>query len=139
MSAGNERQISGKRQVKRITRPVSAADREKYRGLRDQLEGEKEEILAKARRYKQEHDVALSEFRQVVQLLKSARQEQGLSLANVRDRSGLERSAVSRLENDLEANPTLATMSRYAQAVGKRIVIKLVDEAGCTADLERNP
>ena len=34
---------------------------------------------------------------------------------------------ISRLENGLIDNPTLATVTRYAKALGKRIVVSLVD------------
>jgi hypothetical protein len=33
-----------------------------------------------------------------------------------------------RLENDLEPNPTVSTLMRYAQALGKRLVISLEDD-----------
>jgi DNA-binding phage protein len=127
MAMSRKQQPLGKRQIKGVRRPLSDADRERYRRMRERLEGEKQTILAKGRRYRREHDEALAELREVVQVLKQALHQRGLSLADVRERSGLERSAVSRLENDLGANPTLATMIRFAQAVGKRIVIKLVD------------
>ena len=32
----------------------------------------------------------------------------------------MSRSAISRLENDESANPTLETLSRYAEALGKQ-------------------
>jgi len=60
-------------------------------------------------------------------VLKQARTDQGLSLADVRGRTGIGRGALCRLENELEPNPTVSTLMRYAHALGKRIVIKLVD------------
>jgi transcriptional regulator with XRE-family HTH domain len=39
------------------------------------------------------------------------------SLADVEARSGLKPSAISRLENDPQANPTLLTLQRYAAAL----------------------
>ena len=62
----------------------------------------------------------------VIAALKSARKAQGLSLAEIRERTGNERSALSRLENAVP-NFTVRTLERYAQAVGKRIVIQLED------------
>ena len=38
------------------------------------------------------------------------------------DRSGLDRAVVSRLENGKQDNPTVATLMRYAAAVGKRFL-----------------
>src|SRR4051812_25499947 len=53
--------------------------------------------------------------------LREARERAGLSLADVTSRSGIDAPALSRLENGQNPNPTLATLSRYAQALGKRI------------------
>jgi len=53
--------------------------------------------------------------------LKKHREAQGLSLSDVADRSGMDRSAVSRLENGQYLNPTMDTLYRYAQAVGAEI------------------
>ena len=53
--------------------------------------------------------------------LRRARERAGLSLAEVTLRSGIDSPALSRLENGLNPNPTLATLARYAQALGKRI------------------
>ena len=53
--------------------------------------------------------------------LRQARERAGLSLAEVTLRSGIDAPALSRLENGQNPNPTLATLSRYAQALGKRI------------------
>jgi transcriptional regulator with XRE-family HTH domain len=39
----------------------------------------------------------------------------------VADRSGIDRAAVSRLENGVYVNPTVDTLYRYAQAVGADI------------------
>ena len=45
------------------------------------------------------------------------------------DRTGMDRVMISRLENGQIDNPTLATVGRYAQALGKRVVVTLVDAA----------
>ena len=57
--------------------------------------------------------------------LRTARQRAGLSLAEVSKRSGLDRAAISRLENGVRDNPTLATLGRYAHALGLRILVSL--------------
>jgi DNA-binding XRE family transcriptional regulator len=53
--------------------------------------------------------------------LKKHREAQGLSLSDIADRSGMDRSAISRLENGQYLNPTVDTLYRYAQAVGAEI------------------
>jgi hypothetical protein len=39
----------------------------------------------------------------------------------------MERPNLSRLENEAESNPTIATLTRYAEALGKRLFIALAD------------
>ena len=53
--------------------------------------------------------------------LRQHRQRQGLSLTDVANRSGMDRAAISRLENGVYLNPTVDTLYRYAQAVGADI------------------
>ncbi len=53
--------------------------------------------------------------------LKRRREERGLSLADVAERSGLDRGMLSRLENGKILNPTMATLWRYADAVGAQV------------------
>ena len=59
--------------------------------------------------------------------LKAARVEQGLSLADLTDLTGMDRSALSKLETGQRTNPTVETLVRYAEAVGKRLVVSLAD------------
>ena len=54
--------------------------------------------------------------------LKAERERQGLSLSDVSERSGLDPAAISRLENGKQANPTIDTILRYADALGKELV-----------------
>jgi hypothetical protein len=60
-------------------------------------------------------------------VLKAERMKKGLSLADMKERTGMERSTLSRLENHEEANPTVNTLIRYAEAVGKKLFIVFVD------------
>ena len=60
---------------------------------------------------------------------KQARNAAGLSLADVAERSGIDKAALSRLENGVHDNPTVETLMRYAAALGKKLVWKLEDLA----------
>ena len=53
--------------------------------------------------------------------LRKHREAKGLSLADVARRCGMDRSAISRLENGVYLNPTLDTIYRYAAAIGAEI------------------
>jgi DNA-binding XRE family transcriptional regulator len=59
--------------------------------------------------------------------LKKAREAAGLSLAEVAERSGIDKAALSRLENGVHDNPTVETLMRYAAAVGKKLSRTLQD------------
>src|SRR5436190_1505858 len=117
------------RQAKRSQRVLSDAERFRLRQLRTQLEAEKTEIQSEARRHKAAHDKAVGRLREAMQFLRSERSRQGLSLADIQERTGIARSALSRLETDPAANPTLTTLTRYAEALGKDLQILLADKA----------
>jgi transcriptional regulator with XRE-family HTH domain len=61
------------------------------------------------------------ELRMLTAQLRRLRGEQGLSLTDVSERSGLTRAAISRLENGWNLNPTLDTLFRYAAAIGAHV------------------
>lgn len=65
----------------------------------------------------------LVELNHLVSTLREAREEQGLSLADVAAQTGIDRSALCRLENYRNINPTFATLTRYAAAVGLRLTL----------------
>jgi transcriptional regulator with XRE-family HTH domain len=52
-----------------------------------------------------------------------------LSLADVAERSGIDKAALSRLENGVHDNPTVETLARYAAALGKKLTWSLQDLA----------
>jgi DNA-binding XRE family transcriptional regulator len=68
-----------------------------------------------------------TELRQALIALKKAREAAGLSLADVAERSGIDKAALSRLENGVHDNPTVETLMRYAAAVGKKLTWTLQD------------
>jgi transcriptional regulator with XRE-family HTH domain len=82
------------------------------------------DIRAEGLRLRDAKEVDLSD---VVSLLKSEREMQGLSLADIGKRTGLSKSALSRLENHTDVNPTISTLMRYAKALGKQLSVILTD------------
>lgn len=112
---------------RRISRKMTDEERDRHQRIREQVEREMPELMRQGREAKREHDVRITKLRSAVQALKRARKTQGLSLADIRRRTGIERSTLSRLENSEDPNPTIATLDRYAAAVGKEIVITLAD------------
>jgi DNA-binding phage protein len=67
----------------------------------------------------------LMELHQVMASLKQERERQGLTLAEVSSRAGIDQAALSRLERGTNGNPTLDTLFRVASALGKTIVCGL--------------
>jgi DNA-binding XRE family transcriptional regulator len=69
------------------------------------------------------------DLRKAVLRLKQLREAAGLSLADVAERTGIDRAAICRLENGQHQNPTIGTLNRYADALGKRLSFQIVDVA----------
>jgi hypothetical protein len=63
----------------------------------------------------------------VMASLKKERETQGLTLAVLSERAGIDQAALSRLETGSHGNPTLDTLYRIALALGKEIVCVLQD------------
>ena len=53
--------------------------------------------------------------------LRRVREGQGLSLADLSELTGFDRATLSKLETGKNFNPTLGTLYRIAQALGKRL------------------
>ncbi len=113
--------------MKRITRdrrltPEEAAN---YKAVREQVAAELPDLIARHH----ERGAAFDQLRTLLAQLKAAREEKGLSLADLTELTGMDRSALSKLETGQRPNPTVETLVRYAEAVDKRLVVSLVDAA----------
>ena len=132
---------------------ISDRTRRQLDGLPPEKRAEAEAILARARtpesraRELAQRDALRSELRDTGRvavtpaedvvgldvLLESLRREReagGLSLADLAERTGMDKAALSRLENGRQRNPTLHTLTRYARAVGKSLRLSLEDAPG---------
>ena len=89
------------------------------------------ELRAKALsipKVKAAYDDMIPEFALLRQMLK-ARQKAGLSQADVAQRMGTKAPAITRLESSLgngKHSPSIATLQKYADAVGCELQIKFV-------------
>ena len=61
----------------------------------------------------------------ILHRLKAVRQELGMSLAALSEKTGIDQGALSKLENGQRVNPTLRTLSRVANALGKKLICDL--------------
>jgi DNA-binding XRE family transcriptional regulator len=88
------------------------------------------EFLAKAsarKGFTEAYEALELEYQLAGQMLK-ARSRAGLTQAAVAERMGTTKSAISRLESAGKHAPSLATLQRYALAVGCELQIKLVPQ-----------
>ncbi|OYV96724.1 MAG: hypothetical protein B7Z73_00220 [Planctomycetia bacterium 21-64-5] len=67
------------------------------------------------------------ELREAMLALRKCREAAGVSLASLSERTGIDRAALSRLETGAQDNPTINTLQRYAFALGKQIVVQVID------------
>jgi DNA-binding XRE family transcriptional regulator len=111
--------------MKRISRNrrLTPAEAAKYQAIREQVAEELPDLIARH----QERLASLDQLEKLFTELKAAREAKGLSLADVTDLTGMDRSALSKLETGQRANPTVDTLVRYAEAVGKRLIVSLAD------------
>ncbi len=87
----------------------------------------KEKALKK-RSVREEYEALEPEFNLLREMLK-ARKDAGLSQADIAERMGTKAPAITRLESSLMSgrhSPSIATLKKYAEAVGCHLEIKFV-------------
>lgn len=78
--------------------------------------------------FKAEYERIEREEMPMLDAILAARREAGLTQAQVAERMGTKAPAVARLENALitgSPSPSLATLRKYAAAMGKRLEVRL--------------
>lgn len=110
--------------IGRSDRKLTNEETTRLRQLREEVVQERDDILEQGREAFAAHERAMED---TIQSLKLMRESLGISLQEVADRMGMDRATVLRLENS-SSNPTFATLYRYAEALGKRLLITLEDE-----------
>ncbi len=114
--------------------PKTAKERGRERTLREKLQKERPSLADLVRDGECDPDAVMTmgmyfDVQRALQALKRERKQLGLSIGDVAERSGLDRAVVSRLENGKQDNPTVATLMRYAAAIGKRFLWSYEDLA----------
>ncbi|HVS33969.1 MAG TPA: helix-turn-helix transcriptional regulator [Gemmataceae bacterium] len=110
----------------------TAEERAHEQALREKLQGDKPALEDLIHTGECDPDAVMTmgmyfDVQQALQALKRERLRCGITVADVAERSGLDRAVVSRLENGKQDNPTAATLMRYAAAVGKRFLWSFED------------
>ena len=114
------------RRISRASRKT-AEERAREKTLREKLQREKPSLEDLIRDGECDPDAVMTmgmyfDVQGALQALKRERLRSRLSIGDVAKRSGLDRAVVSRLETGKQDNPTVATLMRYAAALGKRLV-----------------
>ena len=111
--------------MKRLTRdrPLTPEEAARYDGIREQVTQELPNLISRHH----ERLATLDQLQTLLAQLKAAREVKGLSLSDLTELTGMDRSALSKLETGQRVNPTVETLVRYAEAVGKRLVVTLTD------------
>ncbi len=111
--------------MKRIIRDrrLTPEEAAKFKAMREQIAVELPDLTARHN----ERMASLDQLHELLLQLKAAREAKGLSLADLTELTGMDRSALSKLETGRRANPTVETLVRYAEAVGKHVVVSLAD------------
>jgi len=104
-------------------RPLTLDEAAEYNRVREQVAEELTDLFSRH----DERMLALDQLQLLLKQLKAAREELGLSLSDLTRLTGMDRSSLSKLETGQRLNPTVDTLVRYAEAVGKRIVVSLAD------------
>jgi len=109
----------------RVVRELSSDEQQLVTRAREETEANRDQILAEGRLRKRALELSRGQVHRTLATLKAKRESLGMSLVDVQQKSGLKPSAISRLENDPDANPTLLTLQRYASAVGMMVVTEV--------------
>jgi DNA-binding Xre family transcriptional regulator len=111
--------------MKRIARNRKLTPEEtgRYKAIRAKVAEELPDLITRHH----ERMASLDQLNELLVQLKAAREAKGLSLSDLTELTGMDRSALSKLETGQRANPTVETLVRYAEAVGKRLVVSLAD------------
>lgn len=96
-------------------------DASKYRSIRNRVADELPDLITR----REERVAVGDQLQRLCEQLKVAREAKGLSLAAVSEMTGMDRSAISKLESGQRGNPTMDTLVRYAEAVGKHVVVSV--------------
>ncbi|HWB01138.1 MAG TPA: helix-turn-helix transcriptional regulator [Pirellulales bacterium] len=99
----------------------NAEQRSRVERAQAAAERDREEIVARGRELK----ANLDQWQEIFSELKAERVRKGLTLDQLAQSTGISKPALSRLENAANPNPTMSTLLRVAEALGKGIYIRL--------------
>ncbi|MCX6050204.1 MAG: helix-turn-helix domain-containing protein [Chloroflexi bacterium] len=112
---------------KRIYRAATPEEKARHKQIREQVQEELPELKQRARQILVEIVHQEVTLQQIIDLLKAERIKQGLSLSALKESTGIDGSTLAKLESHEDANPTINTLTLYAEAVGKKVLVVLAN------------
>ena len=106
----------------RVRREMTPEEKQRWEANVRAAEQDKEELLESGRELKGRHEAVVG---RVLQFLTNIKEAEGLSLTDLDNRTGIDRSSLSRLFNT-GSNPTLLTLNKIAEAMGHELRISIV-------------
>lgn len=117
---------------KRVQKKIdwTPEDRARHKAIRETFKDKPsyEELVARGEL--SEHSMPLGIYlglRLLIHNLRKMREEAGLSLADLSQKSGMDKAMLSRLETGHVDNPGVETIFRYVNALGKDVEWRFVD------------
>lgn len=114
---------------------MTAEERQRFEQTVREEQGAKAENIEAARAVLPRLMADCEQAVRIVRQFREAREAAGVSLAELEQRTGIRESVLSRLENSKAPNPTLATLQRYADAIGARVVFSIEVENANRSEL----
>lgn len=114
-------------EVRRIYRAATTEELEADRRIRAQIAEELPELRQRGKELLAEALQEGGDLQHILAFLKKERIKKGLTLTEVGERTGLAQATLSALEDNTDANPTVDALTRYADAVGKKVKIILTN------------
>lgn len=108
---------------------LTAEQKQTVANIREEIERDRPEIIAEGHRIAEAAAATSVQLRGAFTLLRAVRKSQGISLDKLAEMTGINKPALSRLENDPEPNVTLTTLHRVATALGYDLHIAVVPTA----------
>jgi DNA-binding Xre family transcriptional regulator len=116
---------------KRVSRPAPKRTPEetaRVKQLREKFQREKPSLARLVASGEYSAPVSQGEWLGLLQFvaqLKELRMQRKLSLADIAERTGIDKAAISRIENGLNPNPTVVTLEALSRALGARLKLVL--------------
>lgn len=111
----------------RIYRAATPEEKARHQQVREQIQAELPELQQRAKAQLATVMRQGVDIQQTIALLKAERLKKGLTLAALNASTGIDMTTLVQLEENEAIDPTIAILTRYADAVGKKVYLVLAN------------